>query len=45
MKTGPIAMILVSLTACVGTSELLAQRDVSMSVDGFNDIAWLPEES
>lgn len=45
MKTGPIAMILVSLTACVGTSELLAQRDVSMSVDGFNDIAWGSSEA
>ena len=45
MKTGPIGLILVSLTAWVGTSELPAQQDVSMSIDAFNGVAWGSSET
>jgi hypothetical protein len=40
MKTGPIALILASLAAWVGTPDLAAQQGASTSIDGFEGLKW-----
>lgn len=40
MKAGLIAAILASLAALAGTSDLVAQQKVSMSIDGFDGVEW-----
>ncbi|MGB5676004.1 MAG: hypothetical protein WBO43_15845 [Gemmatimonadota bacterium] len=45
MKSGLTAAILASITVLTGTSDLVAQQDVSMSIDGFNGIEWGSSEA
>ena len=45
MKSGLKAAILASLTVLAGTSSLVAQQEVSMSIDGFNGIEWGSSET
>ena len=45
MKTGPIAVIVASLTVLFGTADLVAQQEVSTSIDGFNGIKWGSSEA
>lgn len=45
MKCGLTAAILASITVLTGTSDLVAQQDVSMSIDGFNGIEWGSSEA
>jgi hypothetical protein len=45
MKTGLIAVILLSVTAWVGASELPAQQGASTSIDGFDGLAWSSSRS
>ena len=45
MKSGLTAAILASITVLTGTSNLVAQQDVSMSIDGFHGIEWGSSEA
>ena len=45
MNTGLKAAILAFLTVLGGTSNLVAQQEVSMSIDGFNGIEWGSSEA